>query len=215
MDNVVPVEQPFWFSITDAGRSAAGAGPARPVRADCPPGRLRGRGRRPVRRDTGRGRGAGDRARAQPGRPARASRPCSGCSLSAFEVTLLLDGDGDGGAAASSGLEPAAVWPVDVLREVTDRFEISRDPQGIRCRVTRPSRKSTGSVRIGWPHAPLQHPDPPRGGVRPARRPHRPDVHVRPDRLQPRPHRQLPDLRLPRRPAPRRCATSWGTTSGR
>jgi len=53
-------------------------------------------------------------------------------------VTLLLRGADDRGVAALAALEPSAVWPVDVLKSVTDRFEISRDPQGSRCRVTRP-----------------------------------------------------------------------------
>ena len=58
--------------------------------------------------------------------------------LSAFEVTLLLRGDDDRAVAALAEAEPETIWPVDVLRRITGRFEISRDPQGSRCRVTRP-----------------------------------------------------------------------------
>lgn len=58
--------------------------------------------------------------------------------LSAFEVTLLLKGDDDRALAALAAADPETVWPVDALRRITGRFEISRDPQGSRCRVTRP-----------------------------------------------------------------------------
>ena len=57
--------------------------------------------------------------------------------LSAFEVTLLLAGTSERGVAALAALDPAAVWPGEALRGATDGFEVSRDPDGIRCRVTR------------------------------------------------------------------------------
>jgi two-component sensor histidine kinase len=56
----------------------------------------------------------------------------------AFEVTLLLRADDERTEAALAATEPQAIWPVDVLSQLTGRFEIWRDSEGCRCRVTRP-----------------------------------------------------------------------------
>jgi hypothetical protein len=137
MDSVLPVEQPFWFSIT-MGADVRLA----PVLRDLS---VR------IARQVGCASEDADKFGAtlvdavsqaiEHGRPAGEGARVEAVfrvGLSAFEVTLLLKGGDDRGEAALAALEPASVWPVDVLKRVTDRFEISRDPQGSRCRVTRP-----------------------------------------------------------------------------
>ncbi len=57
--------------------------------------------------------------------------------------------------------------------------------------------------RPATPDAPVQHPHAHGRRVRPGRRPDGPHVHLRADRLRARAHRQLPDVRQPRRAAPR------------
>jgi hypothetical protein len=137
MSIVLPVEQPFWFSITMAADLRAV-----PVLRDLS---VR------IARQVG---CAGEDAnrfgatlvdavsqaieRGAAGEAATRVTAVFRVSLSAFEVTLLLAGSDDRGTAVLAALEPASIWPVDVLKKVTDRFEISRDPQGSRCRVTRP-----------------------------------------------------------------------------
>jgi hypothetical protein len=133
MSIVLPVEQPFWFSITMAADLRVV-----PVLRDLS---VR------IARQVG---CAGEDAnrfgatlvdavsqaveRGAAGESATRVAAVFRVSPSAFEVTLLLAGKDSRAAAA---LEPASIWPVDVLKKVTDRFEISRDPQGSRCRVTR------------------------------------------------------------------------------
>ena len=137
MDSVLPVEQPFWFSITMAADVCLV-----PVLRDlsvriarqvgCAAGDADRFGATlvdAVSQAIERGLAAGGAARVE---------AVFRVGVSAFEVTLLLRGADDRGVAALAALEPSAVWPVDVLKSVTDRFEISRDPQGSRCRVTRP-----------------------------------------------------------------------------
>jgi hypothetical protein len=136
MNTVLPVEQPFWFSITMradlrlvpvlheiAARIARQVGCARED-ADCFGATLIDAVSQAVERG---------QARQGSARVEAVFR----VTPSAFDVTLLLTGRDDTSTAALAALEPAAVWPVDVLRRVTDRFEISRDPKGSRCRVTR------------------------------------------------------------------------------
>jgi hypothetical protein len=136
MNTVLPVEQPFWFSITMqadlrlvpvlreiAARIARQVGCAR-EEADGFSTTLIDAVSRAVERE---------QAREGSARVEAVFRVTS----SAFDVTLLLTGRDDRSTAALAALEPAAVWPVEVLRRVTDRFEISRDPRGSRCRVTR------------------------------------------------------------------------------
>jgi hypothetical protein len=137
MDSVLPVEQPFWFSITMAadvrlasvlrdlvvriGRQVGCAcGDADQFGATLVDA---------VSQAIAHGQSSGARARVE---------AVFRVGLAAFEVTLLLEGVDERGVAALAALEPTAVWPVDVLKRVTDRFEISRDPRGARCRVTRP-----------------------------------------------------------------------------
>lgn len=61
---------------------------------------------------------------------------------SAFDVTLLVKGDDEGATAALAGIDPARIWSDDALKGISDHFEVSRDPDGIRCRVTRAFSKT-------------------------------------------------------------------------
>lgn len=144
MDSVLPVEQPFWFSIT----MAADVRLAPVLRVLC----VR------IGRQVGCACEDADRfgatlvdavseaiARGQTVGAGARVEAIFRVGPSAFEVTLLLKGGDDRGVAALAALEPTDVWPVDVLKRVADRFEISRDPQGSRCRVTRP-------LAAGAPH---------------------------------------------------------------
>jgi anti-sigma regulatory factor (Ser/Thr protein kinase) len=137
MDSVLPVEQPFWFSITIAAEVRLTA-----LLRDLSVRIARQVGC--VDEDADRFGSTLVKAVSQAiehGHPA-AEGACVEVVFrvgqSAFEVTLLLKGGSVRGVAALAALEPETVWPVDVLKCMTDRFEISRDPQGSRCRVTRP-----------------------------------------------------------------------------
>jgi hypothetical protein len=136
MDKVLPVERPFWFSITM---------PADPRLAPV----LRDLSVRIARQVGCAGENA-DRfgatlAEAVSQAIGRGQMDPGGAhvearfrvNLSAFEVTLLLKADDERAAAALAGADPARVWSRDALEGVTDRFEVSRVPDGIRCRVTR------------------------------------------------------------------------------
>jgi len=136
MDKVLPVEQPFWFTI---------AMPADPRLAPV----LRDLAVR-IARQVGCAGEHADRfgatlaeavARAVVrGRTTRGGAHVEArfrVNLSAFEVTLLLTGDDDEAAAALAAGDPGMIWSSDILEEATDRFEVSRDPDGIRCRMTR------------------------------------------------------------------------------
>lgn len=137
VDSMLPVEQPFWFSIT----MPADVRLAPVLRDLCMRiGRQVGCACEDADRFGATLVDAVSQAIAH-GEPAGAGARVEAVfrvGPSAFEVTLLLKGRDDRGAAALAALEPAAVWPIDVLKRVTDRFEISRDPEGSRCRVTRP-----------------------------------------------------------------------------
>jgi anti-sigma regulatory factor (Ser/Thr protein kinase) len=137
MDSVLPVEQPFWFSIT-MGADVRLAPVLRDLSAriarqvgcvDEDADRFGTTLVKAVSQAIEHGHPAGEGTRIE---------AVFRVGLSAFEVTLLLKGGSDRGVAALAALEPTAVWPVEVLKCITDRFEISRDPQGSRCRVTRP-----------------------------------------------------------------------------
>ena len=135
MDSVLPVEQPFWFSITMAAdvRIASVLRDivvriGRQLGCACEDADLFGATLvDAVSQAIVHGQPSGARLEA-----------VFRVGMAAFEVTLLLKAGDDRGVAALAALEPTSVWPVDVLKRVTDRFEISRDPQGARCRVTRP-----------------------------------------------------------------------------
>ncbi len=137
MTTVLPVEQPFWFSIAMqadvrlapvlqdlSARIARQVGCASDD-ASCVGSALV----EAVSHAIERSRAAGQAARVE---------VVFRVSFSAFEVTLLLKGQNERSASALAALDPGAIWPADVLKRITDRFEISRDPQGSRCRVTRP-----------------------------------------------------------------------------
>ncbi len=137
MTTVLPVEQPFWFSITmqadvrlapvlhDLSTRIARQVGCASGDSDCVGSTLV----EAVSHAIERGRATGHAARVE---------AVFRVSFAAFEVTLLLKGQDDRAASALAALDPAAVWPAEVLKRVTDRFEISRDPHGARCRVTRP-----------------------------------------------------------------------------
>ena len=137
MTSVFPVEHPFWFSVVLpadprmlfvlrdlSGRIGRQVGCA-PEDADSFGGALVDAVTRAIER------GAPDRRGARVEVVFRVR-------LSAFEVAIWLKGNDDHAAAALASLDPEAVWPVEILKKITDRFEISRDPEGSRCSVTRP-----------------------------------------------------------------------------
>lgn len=136
MDKVLPVEEPFWFSV---------AMPADPRQAPV----LRDLSVR-LARQVGCANENADAfgltlAEAAARAIERADTGPAGARLearfrvspSAFEVTLVLTGTSEGGLATLAALDPAAVWSGAALRGATDGFEVSREPDGIRCRVTR------------------------------------------------------------------------------
>ena len=137
MSTVLPVEQPFWFSITmradvrlapvlrDLSERIARQVGCAHGDADCVGSTLVEAVAYAIEHSRAAGRAADIEAVFR-------------VSFSAFEVTLLLKGHDDRAASALAALDPAEIWPADVLKRITDRFEISRDPKGSRCRVTRP-----------------------------------------------------------------------------
>ena len=136
MNKVLPVEQPFWFTITmPADPRLAPIFRDLAIRiarqvgcAGEPADRFGATLAAAVERATRRDRAAGEQSHIE---------AVFRVNLSAFEVTLLLKGDDAEARAALAASDPGGIWPADLLEGVTDRFEVSRDPDGVRCRVTR------------------------------------------------------------------------------
>jgi hypothetical protein len=139
----VPVEQPFWFSITIPGDLRA----AEVLRTlterigrqvgceDDEVGRFSESLLEAVSHAIG---------RVQAGEADAHIETTFRVSQAGFEITLLLRGGGDDGASSLAGLDPHQVWPAEVLKRVADRFEVSRTPDGSRCRVVRGISKNSG-----------------------------------------------------------------------
>ncbi len=139
----VPVEQPFWFSITipaDAGAAA--------VLRDLTDriGQQIGCRREDVSRFSASLLEAVSYAieRAKAGDMAAHIETTYRVNQAGFDITLLLRGAGDNGASSLAGLDPQQIWPPDVMKRVADRFEVSRKPNGSQCRVVRGIPKNSG-----------------------------------------------------------------------